>query len=118
MHITSELEMMKLFYVSVFVTIFGSLSASTVKCKFEKNAVYNYTCIIDTTENVSGGDKLDTSDHMVNKTNEQVKMVSFSRSTVNELPASMFTTFKNIGNEHKVHSRNKMNAIFFFIKSY
>lgn len=89
--------MIKTFYIVLLGAITADIiSASALKCKFEKNAVYSYTCIIDKTENVSSGDLLDTEDHLVNKTNDHVKMISFSRSTVKELPTKMFTTFKNV----------------------
>lgn len=74
----------------------GSLTL-TYKCKFENNSVYGYTCIVDKAENLLSSDLLDTSDHVAsNKVNENVKMVSFTRSSVKELPASLFTELKNL----------------------
>jgi Leucine-rich repeat (LRR) protein len=83
--------------VILFVTILsGDCLATTHKCKFVRNSVYNYSCEVDNAVKVNSADVFDVNDHLPNKTNDHVKMVTFTRSTVESLPTDIFKSFPNM----------------------
>lgn len=84
--------------ITIFVAILATISATTLKCQFSKNTIFKYICEIGNVELKKGGEgyTIDHSAHQINKTNDDVMMISFAKSTVQVVPNQIFAVFPKL----------------------
>lgn len=83
--------------IIILCALIASITATTLKCNFKRNAIFGYICEFRNVEVLEGKTiTIENGDHMVNKTNADVKMVSFISSTVHVVPNQIFTIFPNM----------------------
>jgi len=83
--------------ITIFLAVIASSAATTLNCHFTRNIVFGYVCEIRNVEFAEGSDvTIGHADHEGGKTDADVKMVSFIKSTVGFLPNQLFTIFPNL----------------------
>ncbi|CRK88843.1 CLUMA_CG002679, isoform A [Clunio marinus] len=93
----------------IFITLFAYISATTLKCQFTKNTVFSYVCEIRKVELIDVADEfiVEHDDHQKDKSDSDVKMVSFIDSTINVVPNQIFSIFPNLDILDLVNTRIK-----------
>lgn len=71
-------------------------AATTIKCHFTKNTIFSYLCEIRDVELVNGVVTFEHFNHQKGKTDADVKMISFIKSTVHVVPNHIFKMFPNL----------------------
>lgn len=93
---------MKLIILVVSILFTSAISATTVKFDFVQNSIFGYSCEISNIELLNATDDLtfEHGEHKVrkeiSKTDADVKMIYFTKSTVNYLPNKLFSYFTNV----------------------
>jgi len=83
--------------ITIFLAVIASSAATTLNCHFTRNVVFGYVCEIRNVELIEGSDvTIGHADHEEGKTDADVKMVSFIKSSVGFLPNQVFTIFPNV----------------------
>lgn len=83
--------------ITICLALIASVTATTLKCEFTRNTVFGYVCEIRGVDLVSYNDDVNiTGDHVKGKTDSDVKMISFGKSTVNFVPNKIFSIFPSL----------------------
>jgi Leucine-rich repeat (LRR) protein len=83
--------------ITILLLAIAMTSATTLKCEFTRNTLFGYVCEIRGVKLISEEKvTIEHGDHIQGKTDADVKMISFGKSTVNFVPNQIFAIFPNL----------------------